>query len=138
MKLYSFDSPKSWEELVSLKSKICQCTPESARLHDDLTFYQLYTKLVPRDIRLEIIKQLVGKVDYKILQNNFPYLNLLKYLPKVKHYCLWSNVGELSPEVIESEIEKKFPGKRYLWLENTPQTKSVPEIWHCQVFIEEK
>ncbi len=138
MKLFNFDSPKTWEELVNLKSKLRRCTPESARLPSDLAFYQLYTKLVPRDIRLEIVRQLVGDADYKILKNNFPYLKLLQHLPHVKHYCLWSYIGKLPKKVIESEIEKTFPGKRYLWLENSHQTKSMPEIWHCQIFVEEK
>ncbi len=136
--LNSFDPPQTWDELVELKPKICHSTPETARLPQDLAFYQLYTKLVPRDIRLEIINQLIGDNDYKILQNNFPYLNLLKHLPEVKHYCLWSRIGELSPEKIDSEITKVFPGKKYFWLENSPQTKSIPEIWHCQVFVKEK
>ncbi len=136
--LNTFDPPKTWEELIKLKPKICHSTPETARFPEDLAFYELYTKLVPRDIRLEIINQLIGHVDYKILQNNFPYLKLLKHLPQVKHYCLWSRIGELSPEKIASEISKTFPGKKYFWLENSPQTKSVPEIWHCQIFIKEK
>ncbi len=136
--LNTFDPPQTWEELVKLKPKIRHSTPETARLPEDLAFYQLYTKLVPRDIRLEIINQLIGDNDYKILQNNFPYLNLLKHLPEVKHYCLWSRVGELSPEKIDSEITQAFPGKKYFWLENSLQTKSVPEIWHCHVFVKEK
>lgn len=136
--LNSFDPPQTWEELIELKPKIRHSTPETARLPEDLAFYQLYTKLVPRDIRLEIIKQLIGNNDYKILQNNFPYLKLLKNLPEVKHYCLWSRVGELSPEKIDSEIIKAFPGKKYFWLENSPQTKSIPEMWHCHVFVKEK
>jgi hypothetical protein len=136
--LNAFNPPQTWEELVELKPKIRHSTPETARLPEDLAFYQLYTKLVPRDIRLEIIKQLIGDNDYKILQNNFPYLKLLSNLPEVKHYCLWSRIGELPLEIIESEITKKFPGKKYFWLENSLQTKSIPEIWHCHIFVKEK
>jgi hypothetical protein len=136
--LNTFDPPQTWEKLVELKPKIRHSTPETARLPEDLAFYQLYTKLVPRDIRLEIVKQLIGNNDYKILQNNFPYLKLLKNLPEVKHYCLWSRIGQLSPELIESEIAKKFSGKKYFWFENSTVTKSIPEIWHCHIFVKEK
>ncbi len=133
-----FDPPQTWEELVELKPKIRHSTPETARLPEDLAFYQLYTKLVPRDIRLEIVKQLIGDNDYKIIPNNFPYLKLLKNLPNVKHYCLWSRIGDLSPEIIEREINKKFSGKKYFWFENSTVTKSIPEIWHCHIFVQEK
>jgi hypothetical protein len=133
-----FDPPKTWDELVSLKPKIRHSTAEVDRLPDDLAFYQLYNELVPKEIRLEIIKRLIGDNDYKILKNNFPYLKLIQYLPWVTHYCLWSRVGKLSPNVIDSEITKKFPNKKYFWFENSRETKSVPEIWHCHIFINQK
>lgn len=136
--LNTFDPPQTWEELVELKSKIRHSTPETARFPEDLAFYQLYSKLVPRDTRLEIIKQLIGEVDYKILKNNFPYTKLIKNIPGVEHYCLWSRVGELSPDIIEAEIAKKFSDKKYFWFENSTVTKSIPEIWHCHIFVKGK
>lgn len=138
MKLFNIDSPKSWEELVSQKNKIRHSVPEVARFSDDLEFYDLYTKLVPREIRLEIIKQLIGDNDIKLLKNNFPYLKLIQHIKGVRHYCLWSRIGKLSKKTIETEIEKSFPNKSYFWFINTPQTKSIPEIWHCQIFVKEK
>lgn len=138
MKLFNFDSPKTWDELVGLKNKIRRSVPEVARFPEDLKFYLLYTKLVPPEIRLEIISQLIGDNDVKLIQNNFPYLKLTQHLPGVNHYCLWSRIGKLSPKIIKSEIDKNFPGKPYFWFENSSATKSVPEIWHCQVFVKEK
>jgi hypothetical protein len=138
MKLFNFDSPKSWEELISLKNKIRNSVPEVARFSEDLAFYSLYTKLVPKEIRLEIIRQSIGDNDIKLLKNNFPYLKLIQHIPGVTHYCLWSRMGKLSKKNIESEIEKNFPNKPYFWFENTIATKSIPEIWHCQIFVKEK
>lgn len=138
MKLFSFDPPKTWDELVSLKKKISHSVPEVNRFPDDLAFYQLYTKLVSREIRLEIINQLIGDNKIKLIKNNFPYLKLYQYINGVEHYCLWSSIGKLSKKVIESEIEKNFPQKEYFWLENSTSTKSIPEIWHCQVFVKLK
>ena len=138
MKLFNFDSPQTWEELVSLKNKIRRAVPEVARFPEDLKFYQLYTRMVPKKIRLEIMDQLIGNDDIKLIKNNFPYLKLIQHLPFVRHYCLWSRLGKLNKKKIESEIVKSFPGKPYFWFENSPQTKSIPEIWHCHVFVKEK
>lgn len=135
---YTYDSPKSWEELVSLAPKIRSSDPKCNRSADDYLFYKLYNELVPRNIRLEIINRMMEGNDYKILRNNFPYQKLLQFLPGVEHYCLWSCIGELSPEIIEQEISKKFPDQKYMWLENSPETKSIPELWHCHIFIKEK
>lgn len=137
-KLYTFDPPKTWEELIKLIPKIRQSAPRVDRFPDDLAFYQLYTKLVSRDIRLEIINQLIGDNDYKILKNNFPYLRLIQNIPGVVHYCLWSRIGKLNKEIVNAEITKEFPGKDFFWFENHQKTKSIPEIWHCQVFVKEK
>jgi hypothetical protein len=134
-KLFNFDPPQSWQELVKLKSKIRHSHPKIARFPNDLKFYRLYTKLVPKEIRLDIIKRLIGNNDYKILKNNFPYSKLTQHIPSVAHYCLWSRIGKLSPEIIELEIAKKFSGKEYFWFENSLPTKSIPEIWHCQIFV---
>lgn len=137
MKLFNIDTPKTWDELVSQKNKIRNSVPTVCRFDEDLAFYELYTKLVPKETRLGIIKTLIGNNDIKLLKNNFPYTKLTQNIPGVSHYCLWSRIGKLSKKTIESEIEKKFPNKKYLWFINTPATKSVPEIWHCQVFIKE-
>lgn len=138
MKLFSFNSPQNWDELVSLKKKIGNSVPEVARFPEDLAFYRLYIKLVPKEIRLEIINKLIGNNKIKLLKNNFPYLKLIQNIDGVKHYCLWSRIGELSKKVIETEIEKVFPQGDYFWFENSEKTKSMPEIWHCQVFIKLK
>jgi hypothetical protein len=138
MTLFNFDPPKTWDELVSLKNKIRSSAPEVNRFPEELQFYQLYLKLVPREIRLEIINQSIGDNQIKLLKNNFPYLKLTQYIEGVSHYCLWSRVGKLSKKTVEAEIIKAFPNKTYFWFENSSATKSVPEIWHCQIFIKEK
>jgi hypothetical protein len=138
MKLFNFDSPKTWEELVKLKDKIGNTVPEVARFPEDLAFYDLYIKLVPKEIRLEILNQLIGDNKIKLLKNTFPYLKLYQHIDKVDHYCLWSRVGKLSKKTIEDEIKKEFPGKNYFWIENSTATKSIPEIWHCHIFVKGK
>lgn len=137
MELVDFDSPKTWAEFVALREKIPYSTPEVARFEDDLFFYHQYIALVPREIRLKIIDNIIGDNKIKLVRNNFPYLKLTQHLGKVTHYCLWSKTGPLSSEQIESEIKKNFPDQLSLWFENILETKSIPEIWHCHIFIKE-
>jgi len=130
------EPPKSWEELVRLKPILSGLPPEFARLPEDLRYYRLYQELVPKKIRLEILeRQLIDNIC--LIKNMFPYTRLLANLSRVKQYCLWSKNGKLSDEEIESEINKTFPSKTHFWFENSEANKSVPEIWHCHVFIEE-
>ncbi len=129
-------SPANWEELVNLKSILPTCTPEFARLAEDLRYYRLYQELVPKKIRLEILERRLSD-DICFAKNMFPYTRLLVNLPKVKQYCLWSKNGKLSDEEVEAKINKTFPLKSYFWFENSAATKSVPEIWHCHVFVKE-
>jgi len=132
----SFDPPKSWEELVKLKPILSDFRPEFARLSEDLIYYRLYQELVPKKIRLEILRrQLLN--DICLIKNMFPYTRLLVNLPRVKQYCLWSKNGKLSDEEIELRINQVFPSKPHFWFENSEPTKSVPEIWHCHIFVKE-
>ena len=135
MKLFNFNPPHTWDELVSLKKKIRHSIPEVNRFPEELNFYELYIKLVPKNIRLEIISRQIGNNDIKLLKNNFPYLKLTQHIDGIIHYCLWSRIGKLPKKVIENEIKKIFPKEKYFWFENSASTKSVPEIWHCQVFV---
>lgn len=137
MKLFNFDSPETWDDLVALKPKLPYSIPETCRFPEDLEFYKLYVKLIPKEIRVEIVKSLIGDNQIKLLQNNFPYLKLIQHINGVKHYCLWSQIGKLSKNTVESEILKNFPNKPYFWFENSSYTKSMPEIWHCHIFVQE-
>lgn len=137
-KIFNHDLPKIWEELASIKNKIRRFDSKIVRFEDDINFYNTYNKLVSKKIRLEIISNLIGENDYKIIRNNFPYFRLTKNIPFINHYCLWSRIGKLSKKIIESEIIKKFPNKEYFWFENIEIIKSVPEIWHCHIFIKDK
>lgn len=137
MELFDFDPPKSWKEFVSLKDKIPCSVPEATRFDDDLCFYHQYTQLVPRETRLKILASLIGDSKIKLIRNNFPYLKLIQHLGKVTHYCLWSQLGPLSNEQVESEIKKHFPKNLSLWFENIEATKSIPEVWHCHIFVKQ-
>lgn len=136
-KISSSKLPKNWSELVALKDFLRVYSASNLRFKDEQTFYSNYLKIIPKDLRFKIIFKAIGKNDVKIIRAAFPYSRLIKNLLHVGHYCLWSRKGELKKEEIESLIEDKFKNKNYFWFENSPQTKSVPEIWHCHIFINE-
>lgn len=126
--------PSTWEELLSLKHYISS-TDEICRYPDDHEFYITYSRLVPRAIFLQIIKEQMKGKEIALLKNNFPYGLLLEDVPFVKHYLVWSTKGKITPEDIIELIEEVFPGKKWFETESHDEKKSVPEIWHTQVFI---
>ena len=129
--------PRTWQDLINLKDFISKVDSIDTRFPDDDLFYYQYRRLVSKTTRIKILLNTLKKSNIKILRNAFPYYRLIKYLPNVYHYCLWSQIGPLDSDTIESKIKQKFPGKDYFWFENSDKTKSMPEIWHCQVFVKE-
>lgn len=137
MKFSKSKLPKTWEQLVALKNDISFIDVKYLRFYDDEFFYHEYRRLVPKEVRYQIIYNSMGNSDHKIVRNEFPYGFLIQHLLHVNHYCLWSKTGPLSVSTIESEIKKTFPNCQFFWFENNIATKTVPEIWHCQVFVKE-
>ena len=97
----------------------------------EAVLYDIYRRNVPRKIQLAGILKEIGDQPYKLAPNKFPYDLLLKNLPNVRQYCLWSLSGSLTVDQIEKIINTDFPGLQYFWFENHLKYKSIPEIWHC-------
>ncbi len=127
--------PKSWKELISIKEYIRDNDPIELRLPEDYIHYNLYKELVPKNIALEIIRRQMGKKTVTIVKNNFPYTKTLEFLPGVKHYCLWSLKGKLKTKEIKNITSKIFPQNEWFFTERKINYKSVPEIWHCHIFV---
>ncbi len=127
--------PTSWEELQELREYLSDCDPVFLRLPEDKLFYELFRQLVPRDKALEIIHQQIGEQEIALIKNNFPYSYILQHLPDVVHYCLWSKKGALSEEKIKQQVQLRFPNSIWFFSERKVNHKSVPEIWHCHIFI---
>ena len=130
--------PKTWEDLKSMADFIKSTPIDNLRYSDDLRFYRNYLKFVDKETRFKILFSTFSGKDRIILRPSFPYLNLIKFLPQVTHYCLWNRHGRLDPVEVDKEIKLKFPHQDYFWFENDPITKSIPEVWHCHIFVKEK
>jgi hypothetical protein len=129
------NQPKTWKELESIMEYISDCDPRELRLDEDTIFYDLYKGLVPRNIALDIIKKQIGSKDVAIVKNNFPYTRTIQLLPGVIHYCLWSLKGVLTEKKIIDIVTKKFPNNIWCKSERKLNYKSVPELWHCHIFV---
>lgn len=130
--------PRTWNQLVKLRDFLSDCAGENVRLPEDRLFYKLQLGLVPRDISLEIIKRQMKNKSVSLILNNYPYTRTLKYLPNVKHYCLWSSKGRLSEREIKKQVLKKFKNKEWFYCERKSKKKSIPELWHCHIFVREE
>jgi len=129
--------PENWEELVELMNFIRGCTWEYLRWDDGEKEYQSYKNGMSRDKFISDIKKQIGDKDIVFLKNNFPYKKLLQKLSEVDQYVLWSKKGKLKKGEVERLIKEKFGNKKYCWMERTEEGKSVPEIWHCHVFVKD-
>jgi hypothetical protein len=138
MEFTDSELPKNWSELVSLKKFLNTLVVDTVRFEDDQNFYSLYRQYVSKEIRFKILFDSFGDHDRIILRNNFPYSRLTKNIPYVYHYCLWSKNGKINDVDVEKEIQKKFSGLEYFWFENCEEAKSIPEVWHCHIFVKEK
>lgn len=130
--------PKTWEELVALRTYLDSCPGSYLRHPEDELFYSTYRELAPKNIFLEIIKRQIEPEKRKLLQNRFPYTRVLQHLPDVAQYVLWSLEGPLTDEEITEEVNKVFSDYEWFAVESAPHRKSVPEIWHTHIFIKGK
>jgi len=129
--------PETWEELESLKEYLADCDVLFLRRLDDQKVYKAHTSSLSRDEVLgKITDQMRGK-SVAIVKNRFPHSNLLRNFPKAEHYCIWSKDGELSDEKIKIEVENAYPNhKRWMSMTRKDGHFSIPEIWHCHIYIE--
>lgn len=62
--------------------------------------------------------------------NNFPYL----LESNILHLLLWS-IEELTDEEVSRILKSKLNGKEYIYFRNPEHLRSIPSVFHIQVFI---
>jgi len=86
-------------------------------------------KVAEQTIREELFKN--GEI-FELEKAKFPYdLIDIRF-----HYILWVNSKD--PQVIKKAIEfekAKFAGENYIYFQNEPKNKSVPEITHFHFLV---
>ncbi|GAB4147602.1 MAG: hypothetical protein OHK0017_09480 [Patescibacteria group bacterium] len=127
--------PKSWADLKSMQSYLKSSSNTAIfREDEDQEFYMLFFSLIDRSTTLQFIKERVPAGGIRLIKNDFPYTKLLRHLPYVKQCCLWS-YQHLSNSQVQEYLQEELSGYDYFWYENELTNKSIPEIFHVQVFI---
>jgi hypothetical protein len=130
--------PKTWEELKSMTDFIKSNSFENLRLPEVESFYDSYRNRVDRKTQIDILLDTFLEKDRILSKASFPYNNLTRNLPFVYHYCLWDRHGKVPDVEIDAEIKSNLKYEDYFWFENDLIAKSIPEIWHCHIFIKMK
>lgn len=126
--------PQTWEELVALREILANADRNDLRLVEEIRDYKTFCEIIPRDLQITLLLKQMGDQDTALLVNRYPYTRLLSKLPHVKHWALWCKSRSLTDEEIAEVVSKKFPDKRWMAVESN--VKSMPEIWHTHVFVE--
>ncbi len=128
--------PQTWEELEAIKDYLKTADRDFLRFNEEADDYTIFRQVIPRELQIELILKQIGELDHAILVNRYPYSRLLSNLPYVKHWSLWSKTSVLSDEEIKKIVSEKFPHQRWIAVES--EIKSMPEIWHTHVFVENR
>lgn len=136
-KIIDKEIPNNWEELVKSMDFVGDCSWDIIRLPKDQKKYEDYKATMNREEFIDSIKKRIKDNGPVILKNDFPYSRTLFRLPNVKQYVLWNSKGKISENEIRSVVNNNFNNKKWCWVESSLETKSVPEIWHCHIFVDE-
>jgi hypothetical protein len=134
----NYDPPTTWTDLVAFQSRLQNCPKNISRSIITFYLYLFYRKIIPKNWRHDRILRQIGNHQYRLLANDFPYDRLLKNLPYVKQFVLWSKTGPLTSHRISEIIKTSFPKAQFFYYENIPSNKSIPDIWHVHVFVNTK
>ena len=128
--------PSTWEEFQSLREYLTDCSDRFLRFEKDQEFYNTQMGKLTREEVVMQIKDQMGGERVALIKNKYPHTNLLQNFPNAKHYVLWSFRGELKEDEIKYEVEKKFGGSEWFYMTRKNGFKSIPEIWHTQIYIQ--
>ena len=83
------------------------------------------------DLNLYIIKTFLKNKTFAILPNAFPY----ELRKGIIHYVMFSIVVARGDIHTFLSVYLKKPKERILWFINPPQLRSIPNVWHCHIFV---
>ena len=121
----------SWKYL---KENIINVSNEMSRSPKNEERYSRF-KREKGDLNLYIINTYLKNKTFVILPNAFPY----ELRKGIAHYVMFSidvtpNISNISDFL--SEYFNK-PKDHILWYINPPHLQSIPNVWHCHIFIKQ-
>ncbi|KAF9116519.1 hypothetical protein BGX27_001813 [Mortierella sp. AM989] len=72
----------------------------------------------------------VDPLEVRLIKNEFPY----SVEPGIEHWLIWSRNLLTDENWIRAYLEERLPGREFLFFINPPELRSVPTIFHVQVF----
>jgi hypothetical protein len=126
---------------AQLKSHVQAIKHEkNLRTEEEHRAYTDWTNSIHRNIFVIWVRLQLLYRQTLMTKNQYPYLKLLRYLPKVEHNVLWykGTKPHLSVRQGALYINKRVAKNNCLDVcafENLPGAKSVPSIKHLQVFL---
>ncbi|KAI1321145.1 hypothetical protein EDD11_007711 [Mortierella claussenii] len=72
----------------------------------------------------------VDPLEIALKKNEFPY----SIKPGIEHWLIWSRQPLTDETWIRTFLEERLPGRDFLFFINPPELRSVPTIFHVQVF----
>ncbi|KAF9201997.1 hypothetical protein BGZ49_007819 [Haplosporangium sp. Z 27] len=72
----------------------------------------------------------VDPLEVRLEKNEFPY----SVKPGIEHWLIWSRNMLTDEDWIRAYLNERLPGRDFLFFINPPELRSVPTIFHVQVF----
>ncbi|KAF9994192.1 hypothetical protein BGZ79_001087 [Entomortierella chlamydospora] len=72
----------------------------------------------------------VDPLEVRLKKNEFPY----SVKPGIEHWLIWSRRPLTDENWIRAYLKERLPGRDFLFFVNPPELRSVPTIFHVQVF----
>lgn len=127
--------PTTWGELAGLRNYLKDCSVWFLRKKEDEEKYTADMRSINRHQMLGRIRKQMGGNNIALVKNEYPHTNILQNFPKAQHYCLWNVEGPLKDREISKIVNEKFPNEEWFWMERGNAYMSIPEIWHCHIYI---
>ncbi len=131
--IYNIKMKYSWAQL-------------SANIKSGKSGWLLFTRSVENNLKYDYFKEYLKSIRMTssqyvkklylshsasiILPNHYPY----EVRKGISHYVFFS-LFPLTKKEIEKAIKLKFKNKSVLWFINPEAIQSIPDLWHCQIFV---
>jgi hypothetical protein len=86
-----------------------------------------------------VIEAKMGSSDFALLENDYPYDNLIPAGSSLRHFCLWSkDEDRLTVEAINGQIEASFSNKPAFVFRHGGNLISIRKIPHVHIIVDAK
>ena len=111
---------------------------DTRALPDRVLYNQKKSELGEKGL-LAVIEAKMGQSDFVLLENDFPYTNLIPIGSSLKQYCLWSkDEDKLTTDAINMLVEDRFPNRPAFIFRHCGDLISIRKIPHAHIIVDFK